>query len=169
MNNKPLAVYPGTFDPLTNGHLDIIKRVSKVFTLIIAVSSDSGKSTLFTMDERVDLVKNSLFDCKNDDLSCVQVMPFEGLLVNFMRLQKSNIIIRGLRAVSDFEYEFQMACINSKLDNDLQTFFVPTATDLHFISSRFIKSVAVLGGDISNFVPPVVQRALVEKYQKIDV
>lgn len=153
-----IAIYPGTFDPITFGHLDIINRAEKLFDhLIIAVAQDSSKNPLFSLEERLELIKREV-DCEK-----VSVEKFEGLLVDFAAKKNSKIIVRGLRAVSDFEYEFQMFGMNSKLDPSIQTVFLPASETNHFIASRFVKEVARLGGDISKFVSPNVAQSLKNK------
>lgn len=157
MNKK--AIYAGTFDPMTLGHLDVVERAARIFPeLIVAVAAVTGKSTLFSQQERVELVRESVKNCPN-----VTVVPFEGLLVDFARSQEVGVIIRGLRAFSDFEYEFQMALTNRRLAPDLETLFLMPKQDYSFLSSTNIRQVAALGGDVSTFVPAVVERALKEK------
>ena len=157
------AVFPGTFDPITNGHLDLIKRSSDVFdSLIIAVAGDNhSKNTLFTTEERIEMLTQTLseFSIK------AEVITFNGLLVDFAQRIGSKVIIRGIRAVSDFEYEFQMSSINYRLNNSIQTFFLPSRDDMHFISSKMIKSVACIGGDVSSFVPANVEKMLRDKFK----
>lgn len=155
-----IAIYPGTFDPITFGHIDIIKRASQLFDLlIIAAAKDSNKNPLFTMDERVDLINQEISQISSN----IVVEKFEGLLVDFARQKKAKIIIRGLRAVSDFEYEFQMFGMNSKLNPNIQTIFLPASETNHFIASRLVKEIARLKGDISNFVSDNVARQLIKK------
>jgi pantetheine-phosphate adenylyltransferase len=157
MNQK--AVYAGTFDPMTLGHLDVVERAAKIFPeLVVAVAAVTGKDTQFTQQERVDLVRQSVKDFPN-----ARVEPFEGLLVNYARSLGASVIIRGLRAFSDFEYEFQMALTNRRLAPDLETLFLMPKQDYSFISSTNIRQVASLGGDVSSFVPAVVEKALKEK------
>jgi pantetheine-phosphate adenylyltransferase len=157
MNKK--AIYAGTFDPMTMGHLDVVERAAKIFPeLIVAVAEVTGKNTLFSQAERVELVRESVKNC-----SSVSVVPFEGLLVDFARSQGVGVLIRGLRAFSDFEYEFQMALTNRRLAPDLETLFLMPKQDYSFLSSTNIKQVAALGGDVGEFVPLVVERALKEK------
>jgi pantetheine-phosphate adenylyltransferase len=159
-----IAIYPGTFDPITFGHLDIIKRASLLFDkLIVASAKDSNKNPLFSLDERVELINQEIHDNKLQDK--VIVMKFEGLLVDFAKKNQAQIIIRGLRAVSDFEYEFQMFGMNSKLEPSIQTIFLPASENHHFIASKLVKEIARLGGDISKFVSSNV---LVALKQKID-
>ena len=160
-----IAIYPGTFDPITFGHIDIIKRASQLFDhLIVASAKDSNKNPLFSLDERVELIK---FEIKNLDLEKkVSVEKFEGLLVEFANQKNAKIIVRGLRAVSDFEYEFQMFGMNSKLEPQIQTIFLPASENHHFIASKLVKEIAKLRGNISNFVSSNVIEALNKKIEK---
>ena len=160
------AVYPGTFDPVTNGHLDIIKRASKIFDhLVIAVAKDDIKKPLFNVDERREMIQSEVFD---KDFDCfIEVRELDGLLVNFARKEGASVIVRGLRAVSDFEYEFQMYGINSKLDPEIQTIFLPASENNNYIASRLVKEVARLDGDIDSFVSPNVKERLRDKLGKI--
>jgi pantetheine-phosphate adenylyltransferase len=157
-----IAIYPGTFDPITFGHIDIIKRASQLFDhIIIASAKDSNKNPLFSLDERAELIKHEI---KNLHLeNQVSVEKFEGLLVEFAKQKNAKIIIRGLRAVSDFEYEFQMFGMNSKLEPSIQTIFLPASENHHFIASKLVKEVARLHGDISKFVSINVVEALNKK------
>ena len=145
------AIYPGTFDPITVGHIDIIKRASSVFDqLIIAIADNQNKKPLFSLKERENLVKKSLEEVTiNKNIS---IVSFSGLLVDFAKKNQAKVIIRGLRAVSDFEYEFQMSCMNTKLDPEIQTIFLAASDHVQFISSRFVKQIALLNGDISALV-----------------
>ncbi len=155
------AVYPGTFDPITLGHIDIINKATKIFgNITIAVAKNNNKASIFLPEERMEMIVRSLNEFKIN----AQVVIFEGLLVNFMEQNKANVIIRGLRAISDFEYEFQMSCINSRLNHNIETIFLPAKDDMHFVSSRVIKSVAELGGDISQFVPKCVVEVMKDFY-----
>lgn len=157
-----IAIYPGTFDPITFGHIDIIKRAAGLFDhLIISAAKDNYKNPLFTLDERVQLIEEEVaqLDCAKK----ISVEKFEGLLVNFARKKNARVIVRGLRAVSDFEYEFQMFGMNAKLDPNLQTIFLPASETNHFIASKLVKEVARLGGDISRFVSPNVEAKLMKK------
>ncbi|WP_258359549.1 pantetheine-phosphate adenylyltransferase [Moorella sulfitireducens (nom. illeg.)] len=155
-----VAVYPGTFDPITNGHLDIIRRAVGIFDrVIVGVAADNYKEPLFSLDERVKLIKEVITEWPT-----VTVKPFSGLLVDFARREGAVAVIRGLRAVSDFEYEFQMSIMNKKLAGDLETVFLMTATEYSFISSSIIRQVASLGGCIRGLVPPGVERALLQRY-----
>jgi pantetheine-phosphate adenylyltransferase len=157
-----IAIYPGTFDPITFGHIDIIKRASQLFDhLIIASAKDSNKNPLFSLDERVELIKHEIANLQLENK--VSVEKFEGLLVEFAKQKNAKIIIRGLRAVSDFEYEFQMFGMNSKLEPDIQTIFLPASENHHFIASKLVKEVARLRGNISKFVSSNVIEALNKK------
>jgi pantetheine-phosphate adenylyltransferase len=162
--NYKIGVYPGTFDPITNGHLDIIKRAAKIFdTLIVGVAENSEKNTKFTAIERKKMIDEVL---KTEKLKNVKAEVFSGLLINFANSLQAGVLVRGLRAVSDFEYEFQMACVNNKLAPKIETIFLPSSDDMHFISSRFVKSIGNLGGDISKFVPSNVVQKLEKIYKK---
>ena len=144
-----IAVYPGSFDPITNGHLDIIKRATKVFDeVIIVVLINPDKKGLFQAEERVQLIR-----CVINDLPNVKVEYYSGLLINFMKEKKAKIIIKGLRAVSDFEYEFQMSLMNNKLDSSVETIFMMTKAEYSFFSSSAVKQVAILGGCINGLIP----------------
>jgi pantetheine-phosphate adenylyltransferase len=155
-----IAVYPGTFDPITNGHLDVIKRACKLFDrVIVGVARDNYKQTLFSLEERVRLAREV-----TQDIPGVEVKAFQGLLVDFVRREGACAIIRGLRAVSDFEYEFQMSIMNKKLAEEVETVFLMTATEYSFLTSSIIRQVASLGGCIRGLVPPVVELALYEKF-----
>lgn len=143
------AVYPGTFDPVTNGHIDMVKRAAKMFDHItVAVASNTGKQPLFNMDERVAMAANALSAYPN-----VSVVGFDNLLVDFTHSHNASVILRGLRAVSDFEYEFQLAGMNRNLASDIETIFLTTAEQYAYLSSSLVKEVARLGGDVTKFVP----------------
>ena len=160
-----IAIYPGTFDPITTGHMDIIERALKVVDrLIIGVALDTGKAPMFGLEERTELVKGALKEL-GKDAKRVTTYDFSGLLVNFAREHKACILIRGLRAVSDFEYEFQMACMNSKMAPEIETIFLTASESTHFVSSRFIKQIARLGGNINEFVPKNVSKALKKHFK----
>ena len=151
------AVYPGTFDPVTNGHMDIIDRATRVVqTLVIGVAINIGKGPLFELDERVALLENEVAKLKEERRERIKIVPFDNLLVDFVRDQGATIVIRGLRAVSDFEYEFQMASMNARLNGDIETVFLMASERNQFISSHFVKEIGRLGGDIGHFVSPNV-------------
>ncbi|MBT4922209.1 MAG: pantetheine-phosphate adenylyltransferase [Rickettsiales bacterium] len=155
------AIYPGTFDPITIGHIDIIKRSLNIFdNMVIAIAENHEKNPLFSQEKREELVKLSLQDAGIYDERRIQIKSFSGLLVDFAKQENSKIMIRGLRAVSDFEYEFQMACMNSKLASDIETIFLPSSENTHFISSRFVKQISKLNGDISGLVTKSVSEYL---------
>jgi len=157
-DRKITAIYPGTFDPITFGHIDIIKRAAKIFpNLVVAVAEDTLKSPLFLMEDRVEMVHNEIAKLKVGE---IEVMSFKGLLVDFVKSQQGSVIIRGLRAASDFEYEFQMSYMNHKIAPDIATVFIPANENGHFISSRFVKELARLGGDISGFVSKEIAEKL---------
>jgi pantetheine-phosphate adenylyltransferase len=155
-----IALYPGSFDPPTHGHLSIIQRGLRIFDgLTVAVLRNPAKDSLFTVEERVSLLREAVRDDPR-----VQVKTFTGLLVKFAQQEGVNTVLRGLRAVSDFEYEFQMANMNRKLDREIETLFMMTGEDYFYISSRFVRDVARLGGDVAGLVPPNVQKALKQKF-----
>lgn len=155
-----IAVVPGSFDPITNGHLDIIERAAKVFPEVrVAVMNNSSKNPLFTVDERMDLIRAVTSQFPN-----VVIESSSGLLIDYAREAKASVIVRGLRAISDFEYEMQITSMNRMLDESIETFFVMTKNQYSFLSSSIVKEVARYGGDISALVPSVVEKALREKY-----
>ena len=154
------AIYPGSFDPLTNGHLDLVQRAARLFDrVIVAVAPSSNKGPLFTQEERVALARSSTSQLPN-----VTVEPFSGLLVDYVHSRNGEVIVRGLRAVSDFEFEFQMALMNRKLDEKIETIFMTPNESYTFVSSRIIKEVAQLGGDVSQLAPANVVNALKERF-----
>ena len=156
-----VAIYPGSFDPITNGHLDIITRSAKIVDkLIIAVSKNNKKKTLFEINERVEMIKEVI---KNENISNVEVDGFEGLLMAYANKKKASIVIRGLRAVSDFEYEFQMTGMNYKLNPKIETIFLMSSDKYQLISSKLIKEINSLKGNVSQFVPKIVENKLIKK------
>ncbi len=160
---KQKAVYPGTFDPITNGHVDIITRAAKLFPeVIVAVANSSAKSPFFPLNTRIELAQKVL-----GNLSGVKVMGFDKLLIHFAREQNAGIILRGLRAVTDFEYEFQLAGMNRKLAKQVETLFLTPSENCIFISSTLVREIALMGGDISEFVPDVVVRALHQMRERL--
>lgn len=157
------GVYPGTFDPITNGHLDIIGRAAKIVDkLVIAVADNTTKGPLFTVDERVALVRGEIARFSSD--VDIEVMPFRVLLMTFAESVSAQVIVRGLRAVSDFEYEFQLVGMNQRLNPDIETVFLMADPRHQAISSRLVKEIAKLCGDVGHFVPETVRRRLEEKY-----
>jgi pantetheine-phosphate adenylyltransferase len=153
------AIYPGSFDPMTNGHLDVLERAAKLFDrVIVAIALSESKNPLFTLDERLALMKPAVARMKN-----VKADVFDGLLVEYAAKQKAQAIVRGLRAVSDFEFEFQMALMNRKLSKNIETIFMMPRESYTFLSSRIVKEIARLGGDVSPFVPPHIATALKKK------
>jgi pantetheine-phosphate adenylyltransferase len=156
------AIYPGSFDPVTNGHFDVVERARKLFDeVIVAVAQNDEKQPLFSLEERLDLLKQTVGKIDN-----VRIAQFDGLLVDFARTEKANAVIRGLRAVSDFEFEFQMALMNRKLEGTVETIFLMPKEEYTYLSSRLVKEVARLGGDVSKFVPGIVATALGRKFER---
>ncbi len=155
-----VAVCPGSFDPVTYGHLDIVHRGAKIFDkVIVAVLINAKKESLFTVEERVQLLREATADLPN-----VEVDSFDGLLIDYMKKRQAKVLIRGLRAVSDFEYEMQVASINKKLDDEVETFFMMTSNQYSYLSSSIVKEVARFKASVSDLVPPVVEQALLAKF-----
>ncbi|HQV89368.1 MAG TPA: pantetheine-phosphate adenylyltransferase [Nitrosomonas sp.] len=156
------VIYPGTFDPITRGHEDLVRRASRLFDqVVVAVAVSSGKKPFFTLEERVEMAQQALSDCSN-----VQIMAFSGLLMNFLQQQNARIILRGLRAASDFEYEFQMAGMNRCMYPDVETLFMTPSEQYMFISATMVREIASLGGNADAFVHPLVAKKLREKLAK---
>ncbi len=161
--NQRLAVYPGTFDPLTRGHEDLLRRSARLFDrIILGVAESRGKKPLFSLAERVDMAREVLCDLPN-----LQVVGFSGLLIEFVRDQGASVIVRGLRAVSDFEYEFQMAGMNRRLHPDVETMFLTPGEENMFLSATMVREIGLLGGDVSTFVHPVVAQRIRQKLLEI--
>ena len=157
------AVYPGTFDPVTKGHIDIIERALRLFDkLYILVGENPQKATTFTAEERVGMIKKSLKRYG----SRIEVEHFDGLLLNYVKKKKSNVVVRGLRAISDFEFEFQRAQFNREFAKDIETIFIMTKDDYAFLSSSIIKEISMFGGSVKGFVPEIVEKKLKEKFGK---
>jgi len=159
MSSK-VVIYPGTFDPITNGHISIVSRSLKIFDrLVIAILNNPHKVPLFSMEERIQMIREVLKDQRH-----LEVDTFNGLLVDYVIQKKTNVVIRGLRALSDFEYEFQMALMNRKLNREVQSIFLMTDYKWFYTSSTIIKEAASLGGDVSGLVPPIVSKKLKQKF-----
>jgi len=157
-----LAIYPGSFDPITKGHIDVLKKAAKIFDkVIIAVSVNPAKTGMFSLDERVEMIKRSI-----EGLERVEVDSFTGLTAEYARIKGAKAIIRGLRAVSDFEYEMQMAQMNNSIYDEIETVFLVPKSKYNFISSSIVKEVSKLGGDISKFVTPAVKKYLIDYQNK---
>ncbi len=156
------AIYPGSFDPVTNGHLDVIERARKLFDeVIVGVAHNDQKQPLFDLNERIDLLRRTV-----GELPGVQIAPLGGLLVEFAMKENAIAVVRGLRAVSDFEFEFQMALMNRKLEARVETIFLMPKEEYTYLSSRIVKEIARLGGDVSKFLPPLVAQALAERLKR---
>ena len=169
MNTQTTGVYPGTFDPVTNGHMDIIARAARlVERLIVAVAANDGKAPLFALDERVAMLKSEIARLAPDVATKIEVRQFDTLLVDFAEKAGARMIIRGLRAVSDFEYEFQMASMNARLNQRVETVFLMASDKHQFISSRFVKEIGRLGGDIGHFVSPAVKEKVLRRFAEKD-
>ncbi len=158
---KRKALYPGTFDPITNGHLDIIQRSLEIFDhVIVGVANNQRKSPLFSVDERIEMLREVTQSCTG-----IEIAHFDGLVINFARQYDADVILRGLRAVSDFEYELQMALTNRKLADDIETMFMMPSAQYSFLSSSVVKEISRLGGNVACFVPEFVERQLRKKFQ----
>ena len=167
-SHRRAGIYPGTFDPVTRGHLDIIARATRVVDrLIVAVAVNAGKDPLFSLPERVEMVRHEVAQIGNGDGSRIRVVPFKSLLMNFVEEMGAAVIVRGLRAVSDFEYEFQMAGMNARLNPKIETIFLMAADRYQFISSRFVKEIGRLGGDVGHFVSPYVKGRLEGRFRDL--
>ncbi|MBN2438584.1 MAG: pantetheine-phosphate adenylyltransferase [Deltaproteobacteria bacterium] len=159
---KKIAVYPGSFDPITNGHVDIIKRGIRMFDeLIVLIAHNPNKKALFTVDERLEMIREVIRACEN-----VRVDSFDGLLVEYVKRTGANVILRGLRALSDFEYEFQLALINRRLNRDVETVFLMSGFKWFYTSSKIINEAASLGGSVKGLVPEIVNLKLLQKYSR---
>ena len=163
MERAKIAVYPGTFDPVTYGHIDLIKRAAKIFDrVIVAVAHNKSKGVFFSVAERVSMLEDAVRGIKN-----VEIDDFDGLVVNYVKGRGSHVMIRGLRMLSDFEYEFQMALTNRKLADNIETIFMMPHQDYSYVSSKLIKEAAMLGADVSNFLPRKAEMALKEKIKRM--
>ena len=166
--HRRAGIYPGTFDPVTRGHLDIIARATRVVDrLIVAVAVNAGKDPLFSLPERVEMVRHEIAHIGNGDGSRIRVVPFKSLLMNFVEEVGASVIVRGLRAVSDFEYELQMAGMNARLNPRIETIFLMAADRYQFISSRFVKEIGRLGGEVGHFVSPYVKARLEGRFRDL--
>ena len=164
MTSQKIGIYPGTFDPITNGHADIIGRAARLLDkLVVGVAINPGKGPIFTIDERVELVRQEVGHLENGMADRIEVRPFTGLLIDFARDVDATVIVRGLRAVSDFDYEFQMASMNAKMAEDIETVCLMASDKYHFIASSLVKEIAKLNGDITQFVSPRVSERLAER------
>lgn len=160
--NNGIAVYPGTFDPFTRGHEDLVRRAARLFAhVVVGIAESHSKRPIFPLEERVEMARELVKDMPN-----VKIVGFDGLLMDFLRERNARVILRGLRAVSDFEYEFQMAGMNRSLHPDIETLFLTPGEQYMFISATMVREIASLGGDVSKFVHPLVAEKLIEKMQK---
>ena len=162
LNKIKKAIYPGTFDPITYGHIDVLERACQLFDhVIIAIAKSSSKKTVFTVDERIEMIKASTKMCKN-----ISVSSFDGLMVNYAVSQNATAVVRGLRAISDFEYEFQMALTNRKIAENITTVFLMPNEKYTYLNSSLVREIAAYGGDVSTFVPKPVLKKLMQKFRK---
>lgn len=162
--HRRIGLYPGTFDPVTNGHLDVIGRAARLLDkLVVGVAINTGKGPLFPLEERVELVQAEINTIASRNGMEIEVLPFDTLLVQFARKVGATMIVRGLRAVSDFDYEFQMAGMNYRMDPEIETVFLMASETHQFIASRLVKEVAMLGGDITSFVPPLTHERILKR------
>ena len=163
---KKVAIYPGTFDPITYGHIDVIKKSLKLFDKVVVATSDgANKNYLFNLEERIEIIKKALFLDLKIDKKKINVISFKSLTTDLCKKYKSNVILRGLRAVSDFEYEFQLAGMNRKLNNNIETIFLMSDVENQIISSKFVKEIIRLGGDIKKFTTKSTIKSLKNKYE----
>ncbi len=163
-HKRRIGLYPGTFDPVTNGHLDVIARAARLLDrLVVGVATNTGKGPLFTIEERVELVQTEIAAIASKNGMQIDVVPFDTLLIDFARKVGASVIVRGLRAVSDFDYEFQMAGMNYRMAPDIETVFLMASERHQFIASRLVKEVAMLGGEISTFVPATTLKRVLER------
>ncbi len=168
--NERVGVYPGTFDPITNGHMDVIRRGARILDrLVIGVAVNAGKGPLFSLDERVEMVRDEVATIIDPKIGVIEVKPFNSLLMNFAESENAQCILRGLRAVSDFDYEFQMAGMNARLNPDIEIVFLMASERHQFIASRLVKEIAALGGDINSFVSPAIARRVNDRYGRLDL
>jgi pantetheine-phosphate adenylyltransferase len=169
VSNLRVGIYPGTFDPITNGHTDIIRRAAKIVDrLVVGVARNDTKGPLFTTDERVEIVRDDIADLLDKEArDRIEVCAFETLLMSFAESVGASVIVRGLRAVSDFEYEFQMMGMNARLNTEIEYVFLMASDRFQFISSRFVKEIGALGGDISHFVSKRVAERLIDRFGKL--
>ena len=169
MIQERVGLYPGTFDPITNGHLDVINRAAKLTDrLVVGVAINPGKEPMFSLEERLGMVRDEVATLGRRDSAEIEVRSFDSLLIHYAIELGAQIIIRGLRAVSDFDYEFQMVCMNARLNREIETVFLMASEGHHFIAARLVKEIAVLGGDISSFVSPAVAARLMERLERAE-
>jgi pantetheine-phosphate adenylyltransferase len=168
-HKKParIGLYPGTFDPVTNGHLDVIARAARLLDkLVVGVAINTGKGPMFSLEERAEMVQAEIASIANKNGMSIEVMPFDGLLIDFARKLGASMIVRGLRAVTDFDFEFQMAGMNYRMAPDIETVFLMASERHQFIASRLVKEVAILGGDITSFVPSLTLERVMKRVRE---